>query len=113
MSHAFRRILIIAGLAVFIVSCVYITFRQEIRIHQARGHFPKVAFVLESDPSFSRVRYGIFTGADGSLLIHGVVPDTKTFERLHTLVRSTRPPVTTVYKVISDTGRDHSLIEEP
>jgi len=113
VSHAHRRILIVIGLAGFILGCVYITFRQDIRMHKARGHFPKVASVLESNPSFSRVRYGVFTGVDGSLLIHGQVPDAETFERLRTVVASTRPPVTTVYKVFTDAGTDHSLIEEP
>lgn len=113
MSHASRRFLLIVGLAIFIVGCVYIAFRQHIRMHLAERHVPKVASVLGDDASFTRIRCGVFTGVDGSLLIQGQVPDAKTFERLRALVTSTRPPVTTVYKVFSDTGTDHSLIEEP
>jgi hypothetical protein len=67
----------------------------------AREHASKVEPLLTADPIFAEVKALEYTGAGGSLLLQGHITDQGEFDRLRSLVASTRPQVTVVYELTS------------
>ena len=104
-------LLIIAALGAWHLITNDTLVRQHIRIRAASDHIPTLTPLLAADPAFSRVTCSTFTGAGGSLILHGQLADEATFERLRALVASTHPPVTIVYELQSGNEPFYTVVQ--
>lgn len=73
--------------------------RQTKNLRRAKEFAPIVRAKLERE--FPQIRVNEFTGAGGSLLVRGMVPNQKDVDRIREIVEHMQPPVQVVYQVLA------------
>jgi hypothetical protein len=73
--------------------------RQLANLAAAEQHTPILRAVLQRDLRFTNVTVYVFTGAGGSLQLHGELLSARDLADLKELVQKTKPPVEVLYDV--------------
>lgn len=73
--------------------------KQAKNLTLARAHANLLKPSIESDPRFTQISVGGFTGEGGMLYVGGWVSNDQDFESLKTFVEASNPPVETKWNV--------------